>query len=102
VVGPALEALNVRMVVADLAAPEGSGFNVMVCEGAVAEVPKAWIEALEIGGRLGVVERNGPVGKAHVFVRIPSSASGGASTREAFDATPPVLPGFEKQPSFQF
>jgi protein-L-isoaspartate(D-aspartate) O-methyltransferase len=98
VVGPPLEEAGVRLMVADLKAPEGSGFDLMVCEAAVFEVPEAWTSALKPGGRLGVVVRDGPVGKARIYVRIAK----GASFREVFDSTPPLLPGFEKAPTFQF
>ena len=45
------------------AAPEGP-YDIIVCEGSVGRAPDAWLKALAIGGRLGVVERDGPVGKA--------------------------------------
>ena len=75
-----------------------AGFDLIVSEGAVAEVPDSWIAALNPGGRLAVVVRDGPVGKARLYIR----GEGYASSRELFDATPPVLAGFEKAPTFQF
>ena len=99
VVGPALEDAGVAAVTADLKTPEGSGWDLIVCEGAVAQAPEAWISALRPGGRLAVVLRDGPVGKARLFVRLET---GGASSREVFDATPPVLQGFERRAVFQF
>ena len=51
-----------------------------------------------MGGRLALVERNGPVGKAKLY----ANAASGLGCREAFDATPPMLPGFEKKPQFAF
>ena len=81
-----------------LAPPTGATFDVIVCEGAVAECPKAWLAALAPGGRLGVVERDGPVGKATLYVR----AEDGVGRRPVFDATPPVLAGFEAQRGFAF
>jgi protein-L-isoaspartate(D-aspartate) O-methyltransferase len=98
VVGDALDEYGADLQVADLHAPVGGGYDLIVCEAAVAEVPAAWLAALAPGGRLAVVERTGPVGKAKLFVRTAS----GASSREAFDATPPMLGGFEKKPTFQF
>ncbi len=99
VVSQGLTDYGVAAVAADLAAPAGGDWDIIVCEGAVSHVPDAWIAALKPGGRLGVVIRNGPVGKAQVIVRL---ALGGGSAREVFDATPPVLPGFEKKAGFQF
>jgi protein-L-isoaspartate(D-aspartate) O-methyltransferase len=82
----------------DLSAPSGSDYGVILCEQAVSSVPQAWLSALGPGGRLGAVERNGPVGKA----RIWANAETCLATREVFDATPPMLPGFEKKPQFAF
>lgn len=98
VVGPALEDLGVPLAVADLAQPEAGPWDIVVCEAAVSEIPRAWVEALRVGGRLAAVERNGPVGKAQLIVRTAHAQS----ARETFDATPPMLPGFERQASFQF
>ncbi|HEY8571064.1 protein-L-isoaspartate O-methyltransferase [Phenylobacterium sp.] len=82
----------------DLTAVPAGEFDVIVCEGAVARAPEAWQGALAMGGRLGVVERDGPVGKACIYVR----AEDGVGRRELFDATPPVLAGFEAQHGFAF
>jgi protein-L-isoaspartate(D-aspartate) O-methyltransferase len=49
-----------------------------------------------IGGRLGVVERIGPVGKASLYVR----AADGMGRRELFDCFVPVMAGFEQKHSF--
>jgi protein-L-isoaspartate(D-aspartate) O-methyltransferase len=73
-------------------------YDVIVCEGAVARAPEAWLAALALGGRLAVVERDGPVGKACLYVR----GEDGVGRRELFDATPPVLKGFEAQHGFAF
>jgi len=78
---------------------EGAGFDVIVCEGAVQKTPPAWIGAIAVGGRLGVVERSGPVGKARLYVRGVDRL---AATREIFDATSPILPGFVAPPAFVF
>jgi protein-L-isoaspartate(D-aspartate) O-methyltransferase len=74
-------------------------YHVIISEGAVAETPPSWRDALAIGGRMALVERRGPVGKAKLWTR---GEDGIASPREVFDATPPMLPGFEPQPSFAF
>lgn len=82
----------------DPKAAPGGRWDVIACEGAVSAVPAAWLEALGPGGRLGVVERNGPVGKAKLYV----NADTGIGSREVFDATPPMLPGFERVQQFAF
>jgi protein-L-isoaspartate(D-aspartate) O-methyltransferase len=78
--------------------PPAGGYQIVVCEGAVATCPAAWTQALALNGRLGVVERDGPVGKAVIYV----SASDGIGRRSVFDSTPPVMPGFEAQHGFAF
>ncbi|MDZ4369834.1 MAG: protein-L-isoaspartate O-methyltransferase [Phenylobacterium sp.] len=79
------------------AVPAGD-FEIAVCEGAVARVPGAWTAALAPNGRLGVVERDGPVGKAGLYVK----STDGAGRRDLFDAFPPVLAGFEPAAGFAF
>jgi protein-L-isoaspartate(D-aspartate) O-methyltransferase len=76
--------------------PADQAYDLIVCEGAVARAPAAWTAALALRGRLGVVERDGPVGKACVYLR----AEDGVGRREVFDATPPVLPGFAAEHRF--
>ena len=82
----------------DLTAIDGSQYDIVVCEGAVERAPEAWLQALALDGRLGVVERNGPVGKACLYV----CTEDGIGRRELFDATPPVLAGFQAQHGFAF
>jgi protein-L-isoaspartate(D-aspartate) O-methyltransferase len=96
-----LEAIGLvvdRLDEGDLSAPRGATYDLIVCEGAVAEVPPGWIAALARGGRLGAVERTGPVGRARVYLRCED----GPAVREAFDAAPPHLGGFEPKPTFAF
>jgi protein-L-isoaspartate(D-aspartate) O-methyltransferase len=82
----------------DLSQPPGDSYDLIVCEGAVGRAPAAWTAALSENGRLGVVERDGPVGKACVYVR----AKDGIGRREVFDATPPLLEGFAAEHGFAF
>ncbi len=77
--------------------PDGP-FDMVVAEGAVARVPDAWIARLAINGRLGVVERSGPVGQAVLYVK----AADGTGRRDLFDSFSPVLAGFEAQHGFAF
>jgi protein-L-isoaspartate(D-aspartate) O-methyltransferase len=78
------------------AAPEAEAFDIVVCEGAVARAPEAWKAALASGGRLGLIERDGPVGRARLYVRSGAVVSG----RDLFDSTPPMLAGFEAERGF--
>lgn len=76
----------------------GGGYDVIVCEGAVPAAPAGWLAALAEGGRLAVVERTGPVGRAKLYLK----AGDGVGAREVFDAAPPILPGFKPAPQFAF
>ena len=88
--------LAVTRVDADDPGIGGREFDLVVCEGAVGRAPESWRRAVASGGRLGLVERNGPVGKACLYVR----GEGGIGRRDLFDATPPVLAGFAVQHGF--
>ena len=77
----------------------GGPYQLIICEGAVTHTPQSWKGALATGGRLGVVERRGPVGKAKLYV---CGEDGLVAGREIFDATPPMAPGFEAVPGFAF
>jgi Protein-L-isoaspartate carboxylmethyltransferase len=98
--GAVLEILGLEVARLDenLKQPPAGEFDLIICEGAVARAPQAWIDALAMNGRLAVIERDGPVGKAVLYLR----AEDGVGRRELFDATPPVLAGFEAERGFAF
>lgn len=96
VVGEVLAEEGVRTVTAPLNAPAAGGFDVIVCEGAVPGRVEAWLAALNVGGRMAVVERTGPVGKAVLYVR----GEQGVSRRELFNAAPPMLAELSPLPIF--
>jgi protein-L-isoaspartate(D-aspartate) O-methyltransferase len=87
-----------RLDGADLNTAPGGDYDVIICEGAVPRAPASWAQALAVGGRLGVVERDGPVGHAVIYVH----AEDGVGRRVVFDATPPLLAGFSVEPGFAF
>lgn len=96
-----LEAMGLQVTRAEgedfAKAPRGQ-FDVILTEGAVSEIPEGWLKALADGGRLGVVVRSGPLGKARLYLREGDKIG----SREVFDATPPFLPGFEPKAQFAF
>lgn len=96
VAGEVLAEAGVTTAVAPLEAPAGGGYDVMICEAAVPGRPEAWLDALNVGGRLAVVERTGPVGKAVLYVR----GEQGVSRRELFNAAPPGLAELSPAPIF--
>jgi protein-L-isoaspartate(D-aspartate) O-methyltransferase len=71
-------------------------YDVILTEGAVHHAPLAWLEGLNASGRLGVVERSGPMGKAKIFV----PAEEGFGARDGFDSAPRYIDGFEPKASF--
>ncbi len=98
--GAVLSAMGLDVTSCDAAQlparPEG--WSLMVCEGALCQAPAAWLEDLAPGGRLGVVERQGALGRAMVYLRTGPTVAG----RPLFDSTPPFLAGFEPRPAFVF
>ena len=98
VVGPVLADEGVQTVAAPLSqpAPLAEGYDLIVSEGAVPGRPEAWLQALSVGGRLAVVERAGPGGKAVLYVKTEA----GVSRRELFDAAPPLLASLLPAPTF--
>jgi len=96
VTGAALAEEGVATVVAPLSQPQGEGYDLIVSEAAVPVRPESWIAALRPGGRLAVVERSGPIGKAVLYVR----GREGVSRRELFDCAPPVLSELIPAPAF--
>ena len=80
----------------DLTSVEAGAYDLIVVEGAVGRAPEAWLAGLAPGGRLALVERDGAVGQAVLYLR----AEDGVGRRSLFDAFPPVLAGFELQHGF--
>ena len=96
-----LEAIGLevtRLDDGDLKRPPAGAFDVIVCEGGVSEVPKAWLEALAENGRLAVSVRSGPAGRVRLYVR----AVDGVGHRDVFDASPPILAELAAEPGFVF
>ncbi|WP_417843059.1 protein-L-isoaspartate O-methyltransferase family protein [Thalassospira sp.] len=76
-----------------------SPYNVILLDGAVAEVPEAILGQLAEGGRLlAVVREPNKVGVARLYER----EHGVIGHRDLFDANVPYLPGFEPVESFVF
>lgn len=91
---------NAEILVSDFndVKPHAKGFDVIVLEGAVSEVPAGLFRLLRDGGRLVAVIRRGPAAVAHIFVK-----SGGAvNSRPEFNASLPPLPMSRKAEEFVF
>lgn len=74
-------------------------YDVIICEGAIADDPTALLDQLAEGGRLAVMQRDASgIQRGTLFVK----RNGAISKRTAFDGATPMLPGFEPQPAFTF
>ena len=73
-------------------------YDVIVINGAVAEIPTAISQQLAEGGRLAAIVGVGPMGKGTLVSRI----NGVFTSRMVFDAGTPMLAGFEPASSFSF
>ena len=78
--------------------PSQAPYGIILIDGGVYEVPHELVDQLAEGGRLGAVRRPGATGQALIVVK----SDGVASERVEFDATVPILPGFEKPAAFAF
>ncbi len=73
-------------------------YDVIVINGAVAEIPAVISGQLAEGGRLVAIVGAGAMGKGTLMTRD----NGVLSSRVEFDAGTPMLTGFEPSPSFTF
>ncbi|HEX8471335.1 MAG TPA: protein-L-isoaspartate O-methyltransferase [Brevundimonas sp.] len=87
IAGEALEDAGVTTAIAPMTEPAGGEYDVIISEMATPVRPEAWLQTLKVGGRLAVVERSGPAGKAVLYVR----GREGFSRRELFDSSPQVM-----------
>lgn len=71
-------------------------YDVIMIEGAVEDVPAALVAQLKDGGRIAAIFMEGSLGVA----RIGHKSAHGVTWRYAFNASAPVLEGFEKAAAF--
>jgi len=76
--------------------PSAAPFDVILFNGAVGRFPEALAGQLAPGGRLLLVEGEGFAAKAMLYVRSDAGVSG----RSLFNASVPLLPGFEPVDEF--
>lgn len=90
--------------VAVVTGPLGEGYaaegpyDVIFIGGAIDDVPESLFDQLKDGGRLVAVVGQGLGAFANVFVRNGDTVSG----RRAFNLSVKALPGFQKEPAFEF
>jgi protein-L-isoaspartate(D-aspartate) O-methyltransferase len=79
--------------------PRQAPYDVILFGGAVSEIPDAIGDQLAENGRMvAVVSGRQGIGKGVLFLKV----GGTISHREVFDASTPLLPGFEPRQSFTF
>ena len=95
-----LEVMNAAVAVGDATAgdPAHGPYDAILINGGVETLPQALIDQLKDGGRLVAVFMNGAAGQCRVITR----AGNALSERYVFDATAPVLAGFERKAAFAF
>ena len=71
-------------------------YDAILIQGGVEQVPDSLLDQLKDGGRIGCVVMEGALG----VVRIGYKIDGEMTWRFAFNASAPVLPGFEKTVTF--
>ncbi len=79
-------------------APEHGAYDVILIEGGVEAVPTAITDQLKIGGRMICVFMEGDLG----VVRLGTKSESGIHWRYSFNASAPVMPGFEVNQDFVF
>jgi protein-L-isoaspartate(D-aspartate) O-methyltransferase len=95
-----LEAINAVVTHGDPTAgdPPHGPYDVIFVNGAVERVPQALTDQLKDGGRLVAIFLERGVGQCRVVLRVGETLA----TRYAFDATAPLIPGFESKRVFAF
>lgn len=79
-------------------APRQAPYSLIIIGGAVHRITETIVDQIAEGGRLVTVVSTGGVGRATIIRKI----GGVISTQSLFDAAVPPLPGFEKEPRFEF
>lgn len=91
---------NAAVVEGELAAGDKKHgpYDVILIEGGVEQVPETLTDQLREGGRIAAIFREGALGTC----RLGYKADGRTNWRFSFNASAPVLPGFERVRTFEF
>ncbi|MEM6610204.1 MAG: protein-L-isoaspartate O-methyltransferase [Pseudomonadota bacterium] len=73
-------------------------YDVILIEGAVAYIPEMLLDQLKEGGRIAAIFMDGALGE----MRLGIKTGGRVSWRMDFNATAPILPGFDVAETFVF
>lgn len=77
-------------------AAKSAPYDIIILQGGAEQVPDALLDQLREGGRIAAVFSEGTLG----VVRVGHKTDGAVNWRFAFNASAPVLAGFEKQTAF--
>lgn len=77
-------------------APKAGPYDVIVLQGAAEVIPDSLVSQLKEGGRIGALFMEGNLGVA----RVGYKNDGRITWRQVFNASAPVLPGFEMRKAF--
>jgi len=91
---------NVAVISGELAAgaAKHGPYDVIVLQGGAEQIPATLLDQLKEGGRIGAIFMDGGLG----ICRIGYKIDGQITWRNAFNATAPVVEGFEKVDEFIF
>lgn len=79
-----------------LGAAEHGPYDVIICQGGVTQIPQGLVDQLKEGGRIAALFMTGALGE----VMVGHKRADEVGWRRAFNATAPVLPGFETSKTF--
>jgi protein-L-isoaspartate(D-aspartate) O-methyltransferase len=94
-----VEVLEVSAAEGARGLPGEAPFDVILLSGSVAEVPRALLRQLKIGGRLAAIVGELPIMRARLYTRVGDDAW---SEVELFDTVAARLEGFEEPGRFRF
>lgn len=78
--------------------PSEGPYDAIYVNGSVSVVPDTWLSQLAVGGRLGVVVREGDRGSARIYTTNGTTTS----YRSVFECVPPHLSELDPEPDFTF
>jgi len=91
--------IDVSAAVGAQGLPAEGPFDVILLSGSVADVPRALLSQLKIGGRLAAVVGGEPVMQARLYTRATEAGFG---QTDLFDTVAPRLEGFAEPTRFHF
>jgi protein-L-isoaspartate(D-aspartate) O-methyltransferase len=97
---PADTASNIKVVTGPLAAgwPAEGPYDAILVSGTVTGIPPALLDQLKDGGRLVAVVADAGINRLTQWKRLGSTFD----DRTIGEAAAPMLPGFEREPAFEF